>query len=168
MTCGAFMASSRCQFHQLFFARFFCTNVLFGTFSSYVLALAPKFRTKNARVNVDEIDDRYHFHSFCQKAGLFLQIQIVSIIHLQNGPGFLTQSGLWYWSPSLLGYLAIKINTMNPELINVYPNYLFVYALHFGYTFCGDSYKNLNCFTKVKILKKRSSFSKHDVIEIRF
>ncbi len=44
------------QFHQCFFARFFHTNVLFGSFSSYVLALAPKFRTKNARVNVDEID----------------------------------------------------------------------------------------------------------------
>jgi len=36
-----------------FFVRFFCTNVLF---SSYVLALVPKFRTKKARVNVDEID----------------------------------------------------------------------------------------------------------------
>ncbi len=48
--------TSRCQFHQRFFARFFRTNVLFGSFSNYVLALAPKFRTKNARVNVDEID----------------------------------------------------------------------------------------------------------------
>ena len=44
------------QFHQRFFACFFRTNVLFGSFSNYVLALAPKFRTKNARVNVDEID----------------------------------------------------------------------------------------------------------------
>ncbi len=34
----------------------FCTNVLFGIFSSYVLALSPKFCTKNARVNVDEIE----------------------------------------------------------------------------------------------------------------
>jgi hypothetical protein len=33
-------------------------NVLFGSFSNYVLALAPKFHTKNARVNVDEIDGR--------------------------------------------------------------------------------------------------------------
>ncbi len=41
-----------------FFARFFCTNVLFGSFSSYILVLAPKFRTKDARVNVDEIDGR--------------------------------------------------------------------------------------------------------------
>jgi hypothetical protein len=40
------------------FVHFFCTNVLFGSFSSYVLALAPKFRTKNVRVNVDEIDGR--------------------------------------------------------------------------------------------------------------
>jgi hypothetical protein len=45
-----------CQFHQRFFACFFRTNVLFGSFSSYVLALAPKFRMKNAHVNVDEID----------------------------------------------------------------------------------------------------------------
>ncbi len=52
----------RGQFHQRFFARFFCTNVLFGSFSNYVLALAPKFRTKNARVNVDEIDGRGQFH----------------------------------------------------------------------------------------------------------
>jgi hypothetical protein len=35
-----------CQFHQRFFARFFRTNVLFGSFSSYVLALAPKFVRK--------------------------------------------------------------------------------------------------------------------------
>ncbi len=48
----------RCQFHQRFFACFFRTIVLFGSFSSYILALAPKFRTKNARVNVDEIDGR--------------------------------------------------------------------------------------------------------------
>jgi hypothetical protein len=33
-------------------------NVLFGSFSNYVLALAPKFRTKNTGVNVDEIDGR--------------------------------------------------------------------------------------------------------------
>ncbi len=42
-----------------FFARFFCTNVIFGSFSSYILALAPKFCTKNLRVNVDEIDGRF-------------------------------------------------------------------------------------------------------------
>jgi len=38
-----------------------CTNFsyetsFFGSFSSYVSALAPKFHTKNARVNIDEID----------------------------------------------------------------------------------------------------------------
>ncbi len=53
--------SSQCQFHQRFFARFFRTNVLFGSFSNYVLALAPKFRTKNVRVNVDEIDGQLHY-----------------------------------------------------------------------------------------------------------
>ncbi len=37
-----------------FYVQIFCTNVLFGSFS----ALAPKFCTKNARVNVDEIDGR--------------------------------------------------------------------------------------------------------------
>jgi len=52
----------RCQFHQHFFARFFRTNVLFGSFSNYVLALVPKFRTKNVCVNVDEIDFRCQFH----------------------------------------------------------------------------------------------------------
>jgi len=35
----------------------------FGSFSSYVSALAPKFCTKNARVNVDEIDTRELFLS---------------------------------------------------------------------------------------------------------
>ncbi len=50
------------QFHQRFFTRFFRTNVLFGSFSSYILALAPKFCTKNALVNVDEIDGRCQFH----------------------------------------------------------------------------------------------------------
>jgi len=40
---------------SFFFALFF-TNVLFGSFSRYVSALAPKFCSKNARVNVDEIE----------------------------------------------------------------------------------------------------------------
>jgi hypothetical protein len=44
------------NFINVFFACFFCSNVLFGIFSSYVLALAPKFRTKNVHINVDEID----------------------------------------------------------------------------------------------------------------
>ncbi len=47
---------SFCQFHLRFFGRFFRMNIIFGSFSSYVSALAPKFRTKNACVNVDEID----------------------------------------------------------------------------------------------------------------
>ncbi len=50
--------ATKCQFHQCSFARFFCMKVLFGSFSSYILALAPKFRMKNARVNVDEIEGK--------------------------------------------------------------------------------------------------------------
>jgi hypothetical protein len=36
----------------------FSYNIVLPAFSSYVLALMPKFRTKNTRVNVDEIDGR--------------------------------------------------------------------------------------------------------------
>jgi hypothetical protein len=39
---------------------FFVRKLRFGSFSSYISALVPKFRTKNARVNVDEIDTRSH------------------------------------------------------------------------------------------------------------
>ncbi len=39
-------------------ACFFVRKLHFGSFSGYVSALAPKFRTKNVRVNVDEIDTR--------------------------------------------------------------------------------------------------------------
>jgi len=52
------------QFHQHFFAHFFRKNVLFCSFSSYVSALAPKFRTKNVCINVDEIDTWSTFFSF--------------------------------------------------------------------------------------------------------
>jgi len=45
-----------CQFHQHFYIQIFRMNVVSAAFSSYVLALVPKFCTKNARVNVDEID----------------------------------------------------------------------------------------------------------------
>ena len=31
------------------------------------------------------------------------------------------------------GYLVMTVNQLNPADINVYPNYLYVYALHFGY-----------------------------------
>ena len=44
------------QFHQRFTRAFFVQKLHFGSFSSYVLALAPKFRTKKMRENVDEID----------------------------------------------------------------------------------------------------------------
>jgi hypothetical protein len=32
---------------------------------------------------------------------------------------------------ALYGYLLFKTNTMEPGLFNIYPNYLFLYALHF-------------------------------------
>ncbi len=44
------------QFHQRFTRAFFVQKLRFGSFSSYILALAPKFRTKKTRENVDEID----------------------------------------------------------------------------------------------------------------
>jgi hypothetical protein len=44
------------QIHQHFHVRIFRTNVVSAAFSSYVPALASKVGTKNARVNVDEID----------------------------------------------------------------------------------------------------------------
>jgi len=53
-----------------FFAHFFRTNVLFGSFFSYVSALAPKFCTKNARVNVDEIDGWRQFYKKMKLKGL--------------------------------------------------------------------------------------------------
>jgi len=49
----------RCQFLQRFYVGFFRTNVVSADFSSYTLALASKFRTKNVRVNVDEFDGRW-------------------------------------------------------------------------------------------------------------
>jgi hypothetical protein len=42
-----------------------------AAFSRYVSALAPKFRTKNANVNVDEIDGRRSF-KFVRKNFLYL------------------------------------------------------------------------------------------------
>ena len=33
---------------------------------------------------------------------------------------------------SIYGYIFFKVNTMEPQLINVSPNYLYVYSLHFG------------------------------------
>jgi len=52
------------QFHQHFYVQIFRTNDVLAAFSSHVPAafsshvpaLASKFRTKNARLNVDEID----------------------------------------------------------------------------------------------------------------
>ncbi len=44
------------QFHHFIFARFFRTNVLFGSFSSYVSAWCQKFVQKTCAKTVDEID----------------------------------------------------------------------------------------------------------------
>jgi len=61
----------RCQFHQHFYVPIFCTNVVSADFSSYVSALAPKFCTENARVNVDEIESRCQFHQYFTRAFLY-------------------------------------------------------------------------------------------------
>jgi len=47
------------NFINVFYVRIFHMNVVLANFSSYVLA--PKFRTKKARVNVDEIDGRLNY-----------------------------------------------------------------------------------------------------------
>ncbi len=38
------------QFHKRFAHAFFIQKLLFGSFSSYVLALVPKFRLKNEQI----------------------------------------------------------------------------------------------------------------------
>jgi len=45
-----------CPFHKRFTYKFFVQTSFLAAFSRYVSALAPKFGTKNARINVDEID----------------------------------------------------------------------------------------------------------------
>ncbi len=50
------------SFHQHFTLAFFIQKLRSGSFSSYILALVTKFRTKNVSVNVDEIDTRAQFH----------------------------------------------------------------------------------------------------------
>ncbi len=42
----------RCQFHQRFYVRNFCTNVVSADFSSYVLALANFFYKKCAKITL--------------------------------------------------------------------------------------------------------------------
>ncbi len=49
---------NRCQFHQRFYVRIFCTSGISTAFSSYILALAKKFVQKMRAFNVDEIDHR--------------------------------------------------------------------------------------------------------------
>jgi len=56
ITRSEITTSSYLQFHQCFTRMLFVRKLRFGSFSSYVLALAPKFRTKKTRKNVDEID----------------------------------------------------------------------------------------------------------------
>ncbi len=43
------MCVLRCQFHQRFYVRIFCTNVVLAAFSSYVLALAKNSYEIRAR-----------------------------------------------------------------------------------------------------------------------
>jgi hypothetical protein len=54
--CQGKKSVSRCQFHQRFLYTFFVRKSFLAAFSSYVLALAPKFHMKNACVYIDEID----------------------------------------------------------------------------------------------------------------
>jgi len=67
------------QFHQHFYIQIFCTNVVSAAFSSYVPALAPQFCTKNARVNVDEIDT-------CSAVGIMRHeaFEKISLMELQR------------------------------------------------------------------------------------
>ncbi len=52
------------QFHQHFLRAFFVQTSFWASFPSYVSALAPKFCTKTARKNIDEIDTWSHFVAF--------------------------------------------------------------------------------------------------------
>ncbi len=52
----------------------------------------------------------------------------------------------------IYGYLVFSIQTMEPVLINVYPNYLFVYGLHFGFPLVGCTTFTLLFYAKNKHL----------------
>jgi len=52
------VATTRCQFHQRHTREKFVRKSFSAAFSSYVLALAPKFVRKMRTFNVDEIDGR--------------------------------------------------------------------------------------------------------------
>ncbi len=56
---GTSRKETRRQFHQRSRRAFFVQKLCFGSFSSYVLALAPKFCLKKTLENVDEIDTRW-------------------------------------------------------------------------------------------------------------
>ena len=42
-------------------------------------------------------------------------------------------------SSGLLGYLTVTINNFEPAVVNVYPNYFFMYGLHFGSPFVASA-----------------------------
>ena len=52
----------------------------------------------------------------------------------------------------IYGYLVFSIQTVEPALINAYPNYLFVYGLHFGFPLIGCTTLTLFFYTKNKHL----------------
>jgi len=55
---GNVLLTYRGQFYQCFLHAFFVQTSFLAAFASNILDLAPKFRTKNVGVNVDEIDTR--------------------------------------------------------------------------------------------------------------
>jgi len=59
LSVGIIWIATRCQFHQRFTYKFFVQTSFWAAFSRYVSALVPKFCTKNACVNVDEIDGSF-------------------------------------------------------------------------------------------------------------
>jgi hypothetical protein len=52
----------------------------------------------------------------------------------------------------IYGYLLFSMQTMEPALINVYPNFLFVYGLHFGFPIIGCATFTLLFYAKNKHL----------------
>ena len=53
----------------------------------------------------------------------------------------------------IYGYLVVSIQTLDPVLINDYPNYLFVYGLHFAFPLIGCSTFSILFYAKIQHLR---------------
>ena len=65
---------------------------------------------------------------------------------------FTIAAGIMFYTPAVIVYFRIN-NIKDPELLFVYPNYVYLHFFHHGLNFLWNIYHVINYFSKLKSMR---------------